>query len=158
MNERKTYHFNLIDAMVCLLVALLALGAFYKFAVSDKTSSAAAADTITYVVQVPAGKESTISAFTEGDALFDSDSGNQIGTIVQIEAVPAETVIPYPDGTAQWGTIQDRYDVYLTVEASGTVTESRQYLVNKTYQINVGAQKNMNTLYRSFYGRIMSVQ
>ena len=158
MNERKTYHFNWIDAMVCLLVALLALGAFYKFAVSDKTSSAAAADTITYVVQVPAGKESTISAFTEGDALFDSDSGNQIGTIVQIEAVPAETVIPYPDGTAQWGTIQDRYDVYLTVEASGTVTESRQYLVNKTYQINVGAQKNMNTLYRSFYGRIMSVQ
>ncbi len=155
--KEKSYHFNWFDGLVCLLLAALCAGAFYKFAVSDKTGTAAATDTITYVVQVPAGKESTLAAFREGDALYDSDSGNQIGTITGIEDVPAETAIPYPDGTAQWGTIQDRYDVYLTVEATGTITETRQYLVNKTYQINVGAQKNMNTQYRSFYGRIMSV-
>ena len=63
----------------------------------------------------------------------------------------------YPDGTAEWGTIEDRYDLYLTVEGTGVITASRQYMINKTYQINVGAQKNMNTQFRSFYGRIMSV-
>ena len=51
----------------------------------------------------------------------------------------------------------DRYDLYLTVEGTGVITASRQYMINKTYQVNVGAQKNMNTQFRSFYGRIMSV-
>lgn len=157
MNEQKSWRFNWIDALVCLLVVLLAAGAFYKLVVSDKTSAASAADTITYVVQVPAGKDTTLTAFQAGDALYDSDSGVQIGIITNFESVPAETAIPYPDGTAEWGTIEDRYDVYLTVEASGTITSDREYLVNKNYQIRVGAQKNMNTQYRSFYGRIWSV-
>lgn len=157
MKEKKAYHFNWVDALVCLLVAALALGAFYKFTVSDKTSSVTATETITYVVQVLGGKDSSLSAFREGDALYDSDSGTQIGTITKVEAVPAETIVPLPDGTAEWGTMEGRSDVYLTVEATGTVTDSRQYLVNKTYQINVGSLRNFNTKYRSFEGTIWSI-
>lgn len=155
--EKKQYHFNWFDALVCLLLAVLVAGAFFKFAVSDKTASAGAADTITYTVQVPAGKESTIDGIRAGDTLYDSDSGNVIGTVTNVAVTPAETIIAYPDGTAEWGTIEDRYDLYLTVEGTGVITASRQYMINKTYQINVGAQKNMNTQFRSFYGRIMSV-
>lgn len=155
--EKKQYHFNWFDALVCLLLAVLVAGAFFKFAVSDKTASAGAADTITYTVQVPAGKESTIDGVRAGDTLYDSDSGNVIGTVTDVAVTPAETIIAYPDGTAEWGTIEDRYDLYLTVEGTGVITASRQYMINKTYQINVGAQKNMNTQFRSFYGRIMSV-
>lgn len=155
--EKKQYHFNWFDALVCLLLAVLVAGAFFKFAVSDKTASAGAADTITYTVQVPAGKESTIDGVRAGDTLYDSDSGNVIGTVTDVAVTPAETIIAYPDGTAEWGTIEDRYDLYLTVEGTGVITASRQYMINKTYQINVGAQKNMNTQVRSFYGRIMSV-
>lgn len=155
--EKKQYHFNWFDAFVCLLLAVLVAGAFFKFAVSDKTASAGAADTITYTVQVPAGKESTIDGIRVGDTLYDSDSGNVIGTVTNVAAEPAETIISYPDGTAEWGTIEDRYDLYLTVEGTGVITASRQYMINKTYQVNVGAQKNMNTQFRSFYGRIMSV-
>lgn len=155
--EKKQYHFNWFDALVCLLLAVLVAGAFFKFAVSDKTASAGAADTITYTVQVPAGKESTIDGVRAGDTLYDSDSGNVIGTVTDVAVTPAETIIAYPNGTAEWGTIEDRYDLYLTVEGTGVITASRQYMINKTYQINVGAQKNMNTQFRSFYGRIMSV-
>ena len=155
--EKKQYHFNWFDALVCLLLAVLAAGAFFKFAVSVKSASAGAADTITYTVQVPAGKESTIDGVRAGDTLYDSDSGNVIGTVTDVAVTPAETIIAYPDGTAEWGTIEDRYDLYLTVEGTGVITASRQYMINKTYQINVGAQKNMNTQFRSFYGRIMSV-
>ena len=95
--------------------------------------------------------------FREGDALYDSDSGTQIGTITKVEAAPAETIVPLPDGTAEWGTMEGRSDVYLTVEATGTVTDSRQYLVNKTYQINVGSKRNLTTKYRSFEGTIWSI-
>lgn len=157
MKEKKAYHFNWVDALVCLLIAVLALGAFYKFTVSDKTGSVTATETITYVVQVLGGKDSSLSAFREGDALYDSDSGTQIGTITKVESAPAETIVPLPDGTAQWGTMEGRSDVYLTVEATGTVTDSRQYLVNKTYQINVGSKRNLNTKYRSFEGTIWSI-
>lgn len=156
--KEKTYHFNWIDALVCLLVIALALGVFYKFVVSDKSGSASATDTITYVVQVPAGKASTLDALRVGDTLYDSDSGNAIGTIVAVDPVPAETAIPLSDGTAQWGTIEGRYDTYITVEATGIVTNERQYMVNKTYQINVGSEKSMNTLYRSFVGRIWAIE
>lgn len=156
--KEKSYRFNWIDALVCLLVIALALGVFYKFVVSDKSGAASAEETITYVVQVPAGKASTLGAIQVGDTLYDSDGGNAIGTIVAVDAIPAETAVLLPDGTAEWGTIEGRYDTYITVEASGTITDSRQYMVNKTYQINVGSERNMNTLYRSFVGKIWAIQ
>lgn len=157
MNEKKAYHFNWVDALVCLVLVLLTLGAVFKFVLSDKTSTAAAVDTITYVVHVTGLKDETVDAFQVGDELFDSDTGASVGVIQAVESIPAETVITYPDGTAQWGTVDGRSDVFLTVEAQGTVTADRQHMVNGTYRVSVGSQRNLNTLYRSFAGRIWSV-
>jgi len=154
---KKAYRFNWIDALVCLLLVALAAGAVYKFTVSDKTSRAAATDTITYVVQIPAGKDSTLDSLRVGDTLFDSDSGNAIGTIQDISSEPALRIVTLPDGTAEWGEIEGRYDAYITVEAAGSITADRQYLINRTYQVQVGAERSMNTRYRSFIGMIWDI-
>lgn len=153
---KKAYKFNWIDALVCLLLVLLAAGAMYKFTAAEHTS-AANNDTIRYVVQIPAGKDSTVDAVRPGDVLYDSDSGNAIGTVTEVNAEPALKEISLPDGTSAWGTIDDRYDLYITVEAEGTVNDRREYLVNRTYQIQIGAEHHMNTRYRSFIGLVWDI-
>ncbi|MCI9469132.1 MAG: DUF4330 domain-containing protein [Oscillospiraceae bacterium] len=153
---KKAYHFNWIDALVCLLLVLLAAGAMYKFTAAEHTG-AANHDVIRYVVQIPAGKASTVDSVRPGDVLYDSDSGNAIGTVTEVNAEPALKEIPLPDGTCEWGTIDDRYDLYITVEAEGTVNDRRERLVNRTYQIQVGAEHTMNTRYRSFTGLIWDI-
>lgn len=154
---KKAYKFNWIDVLVCLLLVVLAAGAVYKFTAADKTGSAAATDTITYVVQIPAGKDTTLESLEIGDVVYDSDSGNAIGTVTKVETEPALQIIPYPDGTAQWAPIEDRFDTYITVEAAGTVTAVGERFINRTYQIQVGADRNMNTRYRSFTGVIWDI-
>lgn len=153
---KKAYKFNWIDALVCLLLAVLVAGAMYKFSAAEYTS-AAHTDTITYVVQIPAGKVTTVDCVQPGDVLYDSDSGNAIGTVTEISTEPALKEIPLPDGTCEWGAIDDRYDLYITVQADGTVNERRERLVNRTYQIQIGAEHNMNTRYRSFIGLIWDI-
>ncbi len=157
MDGKKTYRFNWIDALVCLLVAFLAVGAFYKLVVSDRTSAAGAADTITYTVLVQGVKEQSLDAVRVGDALYDSDSGNQVGVVTAVDVEPALQAMTYRDGTAHWCVMDGRRDLYLTVEAQGVITDKREYLVNRTYQVNVGSERNMNTQYRSFLGVIWSL-
>lgn len=153
---KKAYKFNWIDALICLLLVVLAAGAMYKFSAAEHTS-AANTETITYVVQIPAGKVTTVDCVQPGDVLYDSDSGNAIGTVTEVIAEPALKEIPLPDGTCEWGAIDDRYDLYITVQADGTVNERRERLVNRTYQIQIGAEHNMNTRYRSFIGLIWDI-
>ena len=70
---------------------------------------------------------------------------------VTVNSAPSITKQPVDATVAKGGTAT------FTVEATGTVTDSRQYLVNKTYQINVGSKRNLNTKYRSFEGTIWSI-
>ena len=109
------------------------------------------------MVQIPAGKASTVDSVRPGDVLYDSDSGNAIGTVTEVNAEPALKEIPLPDGTCEWVAIDDSYDLYITVEAEGTVNDRRERLVNRTYQIQVGAEHTMNTRYRSFTGLIWDI-
>lgn len=152
----KKRSFNIIDLGILLLVALLVCGTYYKFRVSDKTSTNAQNSQIKYVVTIPNARNYTLQALKIGDTLFDKDSGNAIGTISDISTEESKSMVLMPDGTAPWFPVENRYTINLTIEAQGSISQNT-YMVNKTYSINIGSTRNFCTKYVEWQSQISAI-
>lgn len=153
----KKHRLNWIDGLVAALVLLMVIGAVYKFRGNNVTSGAVPMQPVSYTVRVSDVRSGMVEALREGDTVYDVDSGNPVGTIAAVAAEAARTTIPQPDGTVRWGTVEERYDVELTLEAEATVT-GETCMVNRIYQLNVGSLRSFYSKYASWTGRITAVE
>ena len=147
---------NIIDFCVIIVVIVLAVGAFYKFKVVDKTSTSVAMEPITYTVQINRVRDFVFNNIREGDLLYDKTSGNCIGTIVGFEATPAQDRLQMPDGTVIMTEVENRYDVLLTVEGEGVVNESGHF-INRTYELIINSSKKFMTKYFECDGKVREI-
>jgi hypothetical protein len=147
---------NIVDIIVIILVIVIGAGTVYKFKFMDKTSKDAAMQPITYTVKIEKIRNFIYNNVKEGDELYDKTSGNPIGKITKIESEPATDYIDMPDGTFKKANVENRINVYLTVEAEGVVNDSGHF-VNKTYELLVGSQKKFMTKYFECDGTINSI-
>jgi hypothetical protein len=153
----KKFKFNWIDALVCLIIVAMAAGAVYKFTVSGQSGNASAAEPIDYTILLSGARQGSVDAIQIGDTLYDNDSGNAIGTIDSIDVEPASTVITdSSNGTIQVGTIENKYDLYIHISASGSIGTGGYY-VNGNYQLNVGSSRTLYTKYAAFSAKIYSI-
>ena len=60
-----------------------------------------------------------MDAIQEGDALYEDAGKAKVGVITGIRTEPAEAAASFPDGTIETVPVEDRFDVYLTVSATG---------------------------------------
>jgi hypothetical protein len=153
----KKFKFNWIDALVCLIIIAMAAGAVYKFTASGQTGNASAAEPIDYTILLTSARQGSVDAIKVGDTLYDNDSGNAIGTIDSIDVEPAAAIISdSSNGTITMGTVEDKYDLYIHVSASGSIGTGGYY-VNGNYQLNVGSSRTLYTKYASFSAKIYSI-
>ena len=148
---------NAIDFCVILLIVLIAGGTYYKFGVLDKTSTSAAMQPISYTVEIKKVRGYIFDNVQECDVLYDKTSGNSIGTITKIEGKPAEEVQMGLDGTMINTEVENRFDVTLSVEAEGVVSDN-SYHVNRTYELVRGSTRKFMTKYFEGEGKIIDFQ
>ena len=148
--------FHWLDLCVVILVVALAVGAYYKFHVLDKTSTTTAMEPITYTVQVKKVRDFVKDNVKEGDILFDKISGNAIGKIVKMETTQAREAVSLTDGTYKMGDVENRLDVVFTVEAQGDKTNTSVF-VNKTYELLAGSDRKFMTKYFECNGKIKEI-
>jgi len=148
--------FHWLDICVVILVVALAVGAYYKFHVLDKTSTSVTMEPITYTVQVKKVRAFVKNNVKEGDLLFDKISGNAIGTIVKMETTQAKEAVALTDGTYKMGEVENRLDVFFTVEAQGNKTDTSVF-VNKTYELVAGSDRKFMTKYFECNGKIEEI-
>ena len=151
----KKHKFNWIDGLVIAVIVLLVAGTCLKFFVMDTTSVGRATTPFTYEVKISGVRQYTVDAIQAGDALFESEGKGQVGVIEEITAEPAVAVASYPDGTTREVSVEDRYDVILTVSAEG-VLDGGVYKVG-TYDIRVGHKAGYFTKYSDWEGAIVSL-
>lgn len=147
---------NPLDLLVILLIVALAAGAYYKFKVSDKTSTNVAMTPVTYTVEIKKVRNYVFENVKEGDLLYDKTSGNCIGTITKIDGGPAKEPVNMTDGTMVMAEVENRYDVLLTVEAEAVVNDSGHF-VNKTYELVCNSLKKFTTKYFEAEGRVRDI-
>ncbi|MBQ9980865.1 MAG: DUF4330 domain-containing protein [Oscillospiraceae bacterium] len=147
---------NLIDTVAIIVVLLLVIGVCMRFFVLDSTSVNTETTPITYSVQASGVRMYTIDAIEVGDTVYDDDTGTMVGVISAIDYAPAAQVDMAQDKDYFYGTSDQYYDLTITLDADGTVTNGRTYL-NKTYELNVNSSRELHTKYCAFSVKISEI-
>ena len=141
----KKHRLTWIDGLVIVILVLLVAGTCVKFLVKDNSSAKQTAQEFTYVLKIQGVRHYTAEALAVGDPVYDTAGKASVGVISEIEMTPAVTTIGYPDGTVAEGTVEDRYDLYVTLTAQG-YQENGAMKVG-TYDIRVNGTNTYYTKY-----------
>ena len=148
--------FNLFDIIVLVLVIVLIGFGTIKYKTLDKAVDASAAGSITYTMIVSNVRDYTVDAFLIGDTVFDSGTNVNIGKIKNVESKPAKLIKILENGSAKVLENEYRNDVILTIETVGSST-NEGYYANRSIELKVGSEKEIETRYAKTYGKIASI-
>jgi len=152
----KKGKFNIIDLIVIIVIIVIAAGAVYKFSGLDKTTKKVSLETVTYQMEIEALRDFSYNNIQIGDTVFDYTSGNAIGTITNVEWLDAKKPFNTKSGETVEASIENRYDVILTIEAQASVSDG-VYSVNKTYELCANSKREIFTKYISCTSKITSI-
>jgi archaellum component FlaF (FlaF/FlaG flagellin family) len=149
---------SVIDFLVVLIVLVFGAALYVKYNVLEVTSVAGKTDTITYAITIYGAREFTAKGIQIGDAIYDKSGsgGHSVGTITGKTVTDAKKIQALTNGTIVYGNYEGRYDITLTITASGAVTDGR-YLVNKTYEVNTNSIRIFYTKYSTFEATITEI-
>ena len=148
---------SIIDVAVFAVVLLLAAGFYMRFFMLEHTATPTVqTQKVTYTLKVEGIREPSVKVLREGDKLYANEDNEFIGTIVKVESKQAETLSTKSDGTYEVVPLDERYDILMTVEADGRVTNGKYYM-NKTREINKNNSIGVYTKYVTFSARVMDI-
>jgi len=128
---------NIIDLALILIIVISVVSTVYKFGFSNHKDVGSANTKITYVVKVKAVRDVASDALKVGDALYEKTTKKPIGKITDKKVDVAKESVNMSNGTlSKEVEIPDKYDVYLTIEGEGLVSDEG-YFLDGSYQIGV---------------------
>lgn len=154
----KKHKINILDLSVILIVLLLIFAASVKFKnYNAEDGENSRLEKIEYVIRVGNIRKYTADAFEIGDNLYDSQTNVMIGKVIAKEIEPTTIYEKIENGELVKSEIPERYDLTLLLETDGSVTQDGYY-ANRSVELKVGSDKQIETLYAKTTGRITSIQ
>lgn len=147
---------SLIDIFVILFALALAFAVYLRFFTNETTSLRGENDTFTYTLRINGVRTWTVDGFQVGDKIWDTDHDTYLGVITGVEAVPATWEYDLMDGSSTVAGSENRYDVYLTVEAEGLISNGRYY-ASRTFELGANGTLYFYTKYCSVSGTIWAM-
>ncbi len=139
--KKKPYRFNFIDVLLILLALAIIFVAINVIAPMPfiKKLQADQKLTIQYTVEISGVHEAYLNKIKENDAVVDSVSKNSLGTVLAVDYNNYHSELTYDEESKEGKLVEytDRYDVTVTIVASGVYNEGEGYGVNAT-RIAVG--------------------
>ena len=130
---------SIIDIMVVAAILVLATGFLYNRS-AQHVRQIIMADTPLYVTFLVEGVRGySVSAVSEGDIIFRQHERGALGRVYKIESGPAYDIMVLQDGTASLVPVENRYNMYITLECVGSVTDTG-FFVNGTVQLSEGGR------------------
>ncbi len=157
-NGRLFGKISVIDIVVVLLVAVLAVAFYVKNNRLDASKADGADETITVTMLAENLPMNAVDALRVGDKVYDKErnSGGAIGVITNIEILPAGTTEELSDGTFARLTNEDGRNVVLTIQGKGTVINGR-YILNRVYELGANAKRSFYTPYVTFKAYVTDI-
>lgn len=147
---------NALDLTIVFIVILLCVGTYLKFFALNNTSVTQNMVPIQYDIKIQGSRQFLADALREGDEVFDKTSGNSIGKITSVTQKPAKQYIQLLDASLKECDLPNRYDVIITVDAQA-VERDGGYLVNRSYELMMGTNKNFRTKYANATGKVVRI-
>ena len=148
---------NIIDVIVILLAVVLVCGVYVKFSKNERTAAGSSdLQEVTYQMEIKTVREGTAINLKAGDKIWNQESGVELGTIREVSVTPGKLPKALTDGTYAEGSVQDRYDVVLTIEGNCQILNGR-YFANKSDEISVNHEKKVQTKYCKMTGTVIGI-
>lgn len=147
---------NLVDAGIILLVI------FAIVAISGKTIKEQTLDKeqviIRYTLCAEGVRQQSVDAIKKNsEDIKDAEKDEAIGRIVEVRTEKAKRINPLPNGTFVESEYQDKYDLYVTIEAEGTISENGYFLSNGK-KIMYGDTIGINNNYSQMFGMVEYIE
>ncbi len=149
--------FNFLDLFIILIVVCAVAFSVVKFTSATHSDFISGDDKITYVLKVKAVRQVSADAFHVGDGIYDTATDDQLGIVKSVEKMPAKEYINLADGSlTEQREIPDKFDVYITVECDGKISDDGYYL-NGNQQVSNLSTLNIYTKFIKCNGQIISI-
>lgn len=157
-NGRLFGKVSIIDLVVVLVVAALAMALNMKSNDLDASKTTGADTPITFTVLAENVDLYIADAIRVGDSVYDKDraSGGAVGKITAIEVLPGETTAETTYGAFIRAGNENSRNLLVTIQGVGMVTNGR-YSINRIYEIGVNASRNFYTSYSGFTGSVIEI-
>lgn len=122
--EKKKYKFNIIDAIILVLIICVAVFAVLKF--SDGGSGAGAAvqqEKVIIRYYLHEAADYVVNATEVGDPVFDGTSEQDMGVVTAIETGEPQGYLDPEDPTSGYVRRENHCSILITTEAYGTWTD-----------------------------------
>jgi len=114
---------SIIDVLIILAVLDVAIGFVYR-QTNQRLVQIFNADTPFYVTIHGEGlRHFIIDAVDIGDVVYRRHSRQPLGRVIQIDVEGAQDILLRSDGTASLVPSEGRYDIFITLESLGSITE-----------------------------------
>jgi len=131
---------SIIDILIVLAVVALVVGFLYRQATPHIDSILRPDDHFQVTFEVnrirSAIAEDTVVV---GEYVFRQHERQPLGRIISVERHPATDIMMRSDGTALLATMEDRYALHITIEATGSLSESG-FFINGNDHVSPGAE------------------
>jgi len=119
---------SIIDIILVVAVIVLVAGFIYT-QMSDRISGIVRPrDNFHVVIQGDGVRHFIVDAVNIGDVMFRLHDRQPLGTIIDIEVLPAQDFLHRSDGTAVLAEMEGRYTINITLESIGTVREAGYFI------------------------------
>ncbi len=141
MENKKKFRLNIFDIIIILAVLAAAAAVVYIFRPSGGAgiSIGGSSGKVRYTIEMtgmPAGSSQLVSP---GDVITDSTKNYGMGSVVSVEVGPYTTYVPdVSSGVSRKAEIEGYENVYVTIEADATITDST-ITTTGGYVVRVGA-------------------
>lgn len=118
---------SIIDILVVLAIAVLALGVYSRFFVGNEKVETASSR-IEYTMKIKEVRMGTVDALKDFKGPITSDTTKEyMGDIVDVTYTDAKKAVELENGQIKEAVLPERYDVTVTVQVDGNVNSSGYY-------------------------------
>ena len=151
---------NPIDLAVILLLLLAMVVTGLKLTSGKAGQTAGTHDvTIRYTLYIRQLRQVSVDAvMAETENITDAEYGGSVGHIVgEVLKTPAKVNVLLEDGTYTTTTYDDRYDLYVTLEAPGKETDTGVFTLEDR-RMYFGGTVGINNGYVETFGEIVALE
>ncbi|MGI6031050.1 MAG: DUF4330 domain-containing protein [Eubacteriales bacterium] len=127
---------SIVDIVIVLAVLVAVAGFAYKMNSGNSTIAVKADTPVTMVLRMEQVRQFTVDAVRVGDQVYE-EHGDLLGTIVSYETKPAYRTGENGDGTVTYAPVENRYNLYITLEGVARVSDTGIFL-NGSKQFSKG--------------------
>ena len=154
-DENNKVRFNIIDALIIVMILALAVGGYYKVFVTNKQLMQQEQQ-IEYQILISEVRQPTVDAYQNGQQVQDLKSNSMLGTIIGKEVSKAKEAVPTSDGRLVQAEIPEKYDVLLTLQAPAVITANNIMVSNK--EVKIGQKMDIKTVSAASVGVVYGLK